>query len=147
MTLEKTHGEYSISTDRQKLDLPAIHAFLSRSYWSPGIPIEIVEHAIANSLCFGVFHVGEQIGLARVITDKATFAYLSDVYILESHRGKGLSKWLVETILEHEELQNLRRFMLVTKDAHTLYQRFGFTEQGNPSRTMEILKPDPYRAP
>lgn len=139
-------GEYSISTDPRRLDIGAIHAYLARSYWSPGIPRSIVERAIRNSLCFGVYRGSEQIGFARVVTDRATFAYLADVYLLESHRGKGLSKWLMAFIKAHEDLQGLRRFMLMTKDAHGLYKQFGFTEPVNPSRMMEILRLDLYRA-
>lgn len=139
-------GEYTISTDRDRLDIRAIHDFLTRSYWSPGIPIAIVEKAVANSLCFGLFHGMEQIGFARVVTDKATFAYLADVYVLDPHRGKGLSKWLMEIICGHEDLQGLRRFALATKDAHGLYRQFGFTELANPSVMMEILRPDVYKA-
>jgi GNAT superfamily N-acetyltransferase len=140
-------GEYTITTDRDRLDLAAIHAFLSTSYWSPGVPMAVVERAIANSLCFGLFHGRDQVGLARVITDRATFAYLSDVYVLEAHRGKGLSKWLLEAIRGHEDLQGLRRFMLTTRDAHGLYSQFGFTELAFPSRLMEILNADAYRPP
>jgi GNAT superfamily N-acetyltransferase len=140
-------GEYTITTDKDRLDRGAIHAFLTKSYWSPGVPIAIVERAIANSLCFGLFHGHDQVGFARVITDKATFAYLSDVYVLESHRGRGLSKWLLEVIQGHADLQGLRRFLLGTRDAHGLYAQFGFTELAFPSRMMEILNADPYRPP
>jgi GNAT superfamily N-acetyltransferase len=138
MNGDKFQDDYSITTDRDRLDIEAIHDFLVRSYWSPGVPIDTVKRAIANSLCFGVFHGQEQIGLARVITDKATFAYLADVYILDSHRGKGLSKWLLEVMQSHEDLQGLRRFMLATRDAHGLYAQFGFKALANPSRFMEI---------
>lgn len=130
--------------DPQRIDIAAVHAFLSQSYWSPGIPRGVVERAIANSLCFGVYLGAQQVGFARVVTDKATFAYLADVFILESHRGKGLSKWLMEFITGHEELQGLRRFLLATKDAHSLYTQFGFEALANPSRMMENLKPDVY---
>jgi GNAT superfamily N-acetyltransferase len=140
-------GEYTATTDRHRLDLEAIHDFLTHSYWSPSVPIETVERAIANSLCFGLFHGQDQVGFARVITDKATFAYLSDVYVLESHRGKGLSKWLLEVIQGHEELQGLRRFMLATRDAHGLYAQFGFTALADPSRLMEIVNADVYQVP
>jgi GNAT superfamily N-acetyltransferase len=129
---------YTITTDRNRLDLVAIHAFLTRSYWSPGVSIEIVERSIQNSLPFGLFYGAEQVGFGRVVTDKATFAYLADVYILEPHRGQGLSKWLMEVIQGHEELQNLRRFLLATRDAHGLYKQFGFQELANPERMMEI---------
>lgn len=146
MKINTTRGQYAISTDPLRLDAAAVHAFLSQSYWSPGIPLETVKRAMVNSLCFGIFFGGDQVGFARVITDKATFAYLADVYVLEAHRGQGLAKWLMEVITSHDELQNLRRFMLVTRDGHGLYKKFGFTEQANPSRTMEILKPDVYKA-
>jgi GNAT superfamily N-acetyltransferase len=145
MPVNANHGEYQMSTDRQRIDIAAVHAFLTQSYWSPGIPRGVVERAIENSLCFGVYFGAQQVGFARVITDKATFAYLADVFINESHRGKGLSKWLMEFVTAHEELQGLRRFLLATKDAHALYAKFGFEALGNPSRIMENLKPDVYR--
>ena len=137
-------GDYTITTDRLRLDLAAIHAFLARSYWAAGVPLAVVERAVRNSLPFGLFHGEEQVGFARVVTDSATFAYLSDVYVLEAHRGKGLSKWLLEVIQGHEDLQGLRRFLLATRDAHGLYRQFGFTELANPSRMMEILDPKVY---
>jgi len=139
-------GDYTIVTDPQRLDITAIHAYLSQSYWSPGIPLQVVERAVANSLSFGLFHGRKQVGLARVVTDKATFAYLADVYVLDGHRGQGLSKWLIESVLAHEELQGLRRFLLATRDAHGLYQRFGFKALANPSRMMEIHNPHAYNA-
>ena len=140
-------GEYTISTDRNQLNIVAIHSYLTRSYWSPGVSFEIVERAIANSLPFGLFHDDEQVGFARVVSDQATFAYLADVYVLEAHRGKGLSKWLMEIIQADARLQGLRRMLLATKDAHELYRRFGFTELANPSRLMEIVYPNIYRTP
>jgi GNAT superfamily N-acetyltransferase len=136
---------YEISTDPALLDVDVIHAFLTQSYWSPGIPRSVVERAIGNSLCFGLYRGTEQVGFARVVTDKATFAYLADVFILEAHRGKGLSKWLVQAVMAHEDLQGLRRFLLGTRDAHGLYKQFGFGELAYPSNMMEILKPDVYR--
>jgi GNAT superfamily N-acetyltransferase len=136
---------YEISTDPALLDVDVIHAFLTQSYWSPGIPHSVVERAIGNSLCFGLYRGAEQAGFARVVTDKATFAYLADVFILEAHRGKGLSKWLVQAVMAHEDLQGLRRFLLGTRDAHGLYKQFGFGELAYPSNMMEILKPDVYR--
>lgn len=139
------HSEYEITTDQDRLDIAAIHSYLTQSYWSPGIPLEIVKRAISNSLSFGLLHEQKQIGFARIVTDKATFAYLADVYILEAHRGKGLSKWLIEVILSHDDLQRLRRFVLATKDAHGLYSRFGFKELANPSRMMEIHNPNAYK--
>jgi GNAT superfamily N-acetyltransferase len=136
-------GEYSISTDKQLLDIALIHEFLSRSYWSPGVPRAVVERGIANSLCFGVYHGRQQVGFARVITDRATFAYLADVFIVEAHRTRGLGRRLIGAILQHEDLQGLRRFLLATRDAHSLYRAFGFTEV-NAARLMEIHNPDPY---
>ena len=132
---------YDISTDPSRLQLDAIHAYLVRSYWSPGIPKDIVARAIANSMCFGLYLGDAQVGFARIVTDKASFAYLADVYVLEEHRGQGLSKRLVETILAHPDLQGLRRFMLATKDAHALYAQFGFKPVAAPERLMEIRTP------
>ena len=138
---------YEISTDPGRLQLDAIHAYLVRSDWSPGVPRAVVERAIAHSLCFGIYlGSGEQVGFARVVTDRATFAYLSDVYVLEAHRGQGLSKRLVAVVQAHPELQGLRRFMLATKDAHGLYAQFGFKPLAAPERVMEIRDPDPYGA-
>jgi GNAT superfamily N-acetyltransferase len=139
-----TKGQYRITTDPQKLDLDAIHAFLSRSYWAEGIPKQTVVKAMANSLCFGLLDGGDQVGFARVVTDRATFAYLCDVYVLESHRGRGLGKWLIETVMAHADLQGLRRFQLATRDAHGLYSRHGFETPTNPDRHMEIVKPGMY---
>jgi len=135
---------YEISADSARLDVDAIHAFLTRSYWSPGIPRATVARAIANSLCFGVFWQGQQVGFARVVTDRTTFAYLCDVYVLEAHRGHGLAKQLMDRVMKHPDLQGLRRMMLATLDAHGLYAQFGFTALGAPDRIMEVLKPDIY---
>jgi GNAT superfamily N-acetyltransferase len=137
---------YEISCDPARLDVTAIHDFLSGTYWSPGIPRTVVERAIANSVCFGVFQDGRQVGLARVITDKATFAYLADVYILPEHRGKGLSRRLMEQVIQHPELQGLRRMLLATRDAHALYAKFGFKPLAKPDRIMEIHNPNVYDA-
>ena len=131
---------YEISTDSARLDVDAIHAFLTRSYWSPGIPRATVARAIANSLCFGVFWQGQQVGFARMVTDKTTFAYLCDVYVLEAHRGHGVSKQLMKHVMEHPDLQGLRRFSLVTRDAHGLYEKFGFTPLVRPEGHMEIVR-------
>jgi GNAT superfamily N-acetyltransferase len=139
-------GEYEISTAPELLDVNQIHAFLTQSYWSPGIGLAVVERAISNSLCFGLYCRAAQVGFARVVTDKATFAYLADVFILDAHRGKGLSKWMMKTIKDHPDLQGLRRFMLGTRDAHDLYRQFEFKELANPTLMMEILKPDVYRS-
>lgn len=135
---------YSISSDPKKLDIPAIHAYLSESYWSRGIPIEVLQKAIEGSICFGAFCGKDQVGFARVITDRATFAYLCDVYVLEQHRGEGLARELMESIMQHPELQGLRRFTLVTRDAHGLYEKFGFKPLSKPEGYMEILRPDVY---
>jgi len=135
---------YEITCDRTRLDIDAIHGFLSQAYWSPGIPRALVERAMANSLCFGVFHQGQQVGFARVVTDKATFAYLADVYILPEHRGKGLSRRLMERVIQHPDLQGLRRFLLATRDAHALYAKFGFKPLAAPERIMEIHNPGVY---
>jgi len=138
--------DYVITTDAQRFDVAAIHAYLTRSYWSPGIPRATVERAMANSLCFGVLKGKEQVGFARVVTDRATFAYLADVFILEPHRGQGMSKALMRAIQSHPDLQRLRRFLLVTRDAHDLYRQFGFTQLANPARVMELHNPDAYAA-
>jgi GNAT superfamily N-acetyltransferase len=135
---------YEITTDAGRFDVQAIHSFLSRSYWSPGVPRAIVERAIQNSLCFGVLLGSAQVGFARVITDRATFAYLADVYVLEEHRGKGLSKRLMDAVVAHPELQGLRRMLLATKDAHTLYARYGFKALAAPERMMEVHRPNVY---
>jgi GNAT superfamily N-acetyltransferase len=137
--------EYQISTDRAQFDLDAIHAYLARAYWCEGIPRETMERAIANSLCFALFHGKTQVGFARVVTDSATYAYLCDVYVLEDYRGKGLGKWLMECVMAHLALQGLRRFSLATRDAHGLYRQFGFRELSKPESMMEILHPDIYR--
>lgn len=148
METQQVFSEYEISTDTHRLNVDVVHKFLSEdSYWSPGIPRSIVERAIQNSLCFGVYHRTAQIGFARVVTDKSTFALLADLFILKAHRGKGLSKWLMRCVVGHEDLQSLRRLLLLTSDAHGLYRQFGFEELGNPSRFMEVLKQDIYRSP
>jgi GNAT superfamily N-acetyltransferase len=126
--------EYTISTDRSRLDVDRIHRFLStEAYWSPGVAREVVERSIEGSMPFGIYRGDEQIGFARVVTDKATFAWLADVFVLSEHRGRGLAKQLVGTILEHPDLRGLRRWMLGTADAHELYRRFGFSEVDNSS--------------
>lgn len=122
-----------------------IHQFLAASYWARDIPLELVRRSIENSLCFGIYEGGEQLAFARVITDYATFGYVSDVFVVPSHRGRGLSKWLMEEIRAHPELQVLRRWHLVTADAQALYKQFGFTELSKPEMHMEITIPDAYR--
>jgi GNAT superfamily N-acetyltransferase len=142
--IESVRGEYTISTDRARIDVAAVHGFLSATYWAPGIPEDVVRRGIAGSICFGIYHGADQVGFARVITDRATYAYLSDVYVLESHRGRGLAKWMMELIMAHPSLQGLRRFALSTRDAHSLYAQFGFQIVGNPERQMEIMRRDIY---
>jgi len=143
--IETQRDRYIISTDKARFDVAAIHAYLTRSYWSPGIPRAVVEKAIAGSLCFGLFsEQRNQVGFARAITDGATFAYLADVYVLEEHRGKGLGKWIVETILAHPSLQGLRRILLATRDAHELYAQFGFEPLATPESLMSIHRPNVY---
>jgi GNAT superfamily N-acetyltransferase len=139
-----TRGEFSISCDPDKQDLDVIHGFLSRSYWSNGIPKDIVKRSIAGSLCFALLHREKQIGFARVISDFATIAYLGDVFVLEEYRGQGLSKWMMECVSAHPDLQGLRRWMLATSDAHGLYAQFGFTALSKPQLFMERHNPKVY---
>ena len=146
MKFERTAGEFTVSTDASKLDLATIHSFLADCYWAKGLPLEVVRRSVENSLCFGVYHRKQQVGFARVISDYATFAYLADVFILESHRGRGLSKLLIKSIMEHPELQGLRRWSLATSDAHALYEQFGFKPLRNLAMWMEIHNPDVYHA-
>lgn len=135
---------YQLSGDRDAMQIDAIHAYLTRSYWSPGIPRETVARAIANSQCVGVFRDGAQVGFARVITDRATFAYLADVYVLESDRGQGLARAMVDRLQRDPELQGLRRWMLATSDAHGLYASLGWTSIADPSILMQRHFPDVY---
>jgi len=133
---------YGISTDKTLLDFAAIYLYLSEeSYWAAGIPADRLKNAINNSICFGIYKEKEQAGFARVVTDQATFAYICDVFILPGHRGLGLSKWLMQTIVEHPDLQGLRRWSLATADAHGLYSQFGFTPLSKPQNWMEKFKP------
>ena len=127
------------------MDIDLIHSFLTRSYWAEGISKEIIGRSIEGALCFGVFENDKQVGFARMITDKATFAYLADVFIIEEYRGLGLSKWLMEVIMSYPDLQGLRRLMLATRDAHELYKKFGFTPLNNVDRWMHIHHPDVYK--
>ena len=140
-------GDFLISTDTGLLDVPLIHDFLSnRSYWAMGRPLEVVRRSLDNSLCFGLYERGRQVGFARVVTDRATFAWLCDVFVLEAYRGRGLSKWLMECVVGHPALQGLRRVLLGTRDAHGLYERYGFTPLADPTRFLEVFRPDVYRA-
>jgi GNAT superfamily N-acetyltransferase len=134
-----------IDTDRRRLDLATIHDFLRRSYWAENVPLEVFERSVANSLCFGAYERGSQVGFARVVTDCATFAYLADVFVLESHRGRGIARALMAAVLGHPDVQGLRRWVLATRDAHGLYRQFGFSPLARPERFMELHDPDVYR--
>ena len=137
--------QFCISTDKERLDVDAIHEFLStKAYWCLNIPRHKVQTAIQHSLCFGVYKNQQQIGFARIITDFATIAYLGDVYILEEYRGLGLSKWLMETVMKYPDLQELRRWILLTGDAHDLYRKFGWTELNDSTKWMELHDPNVY---
>lgn len=138
-------GDYVISTDRARLDSAVIHGFLSNCYWAKGIPRETVARSIEHSLCFGIYDgTGTQVGFARVVSDFATVAYLGDVFVLQAHRGRGLSKFLMECIIRHPALLGLRRWILLTRDAHGLYKKFGFTPLKSVERYMELHRPDVY---
>jgi GNAT superfamily N-acetyltransferase len=137
--MEWTRDGFVISTDPERLDRESIHRFLAGSYWAPQVPRAIVDRSIDHSMPFGLYDGSRQIGFARVITDRATFAYVADVYVLESHRRRGLALWLMQTIQAHPELQNLRRWTLFTKDAHPLYRKVGFRDIEDPPRCMEIV--------
>jgi ribosomal protein S18 acetylase RimI-like enzyme len=139
---EQSRGDYTVSTDPARLDVDAVYDYLSRSYWAQGIPRETVERALQNSLCFGLFDGEKQIGLARVVTDRITYAYLCDVFVLESYQGKGLGTWLMQCVVGHPDLRELRRWQLVTRDAHALYQKVGFKPLTEPERHMEKTYPE-----
>jgi GNAT superfamily N-acetyltransferase len=146
-TIAFSNGDFLISTDRERLDLDVVHGFLTNSYWAKGISREIVARSIEHSLCFGIYDAkGSQVGFARVISDYATYAYLGDVFVIESHRGRGLSKWLIECVVKHPQLRGLRRWTLLTRDAHGLYEQFGFTPLKTPERYMELHRPNIYEA-
>jgi GNAT superfamily N-acetyltransferase len=138
---------FTITTDPARVDRDAVHAYLARSYWAEGIPRDVVDRSIESSIPFSLFDGDRQVGFARVVTDRATFAYMADVYVLEDYRGIGLGVWLVETIMAHPDLQGLRRWVLVTRDAHGLYEKFGFRVPEKPERYMEIARPNVYRKP
>ena len=129
-------GRVYDSTDPQHLDLDVIHGYLDRSYWAAGRPRELIARSLRHSLCFGLYHGDAQVGLARVVTDYATFAWLADVFVLEDHRGQGLAKWLIASVVAHPDLRELRRFLLATRDAHGLYQQFGFAPIAAPERLL-----------
>ncbi|MFD2581927.1 GNAT family N-acetyltransferase [Pedobacter vanadiisoli] len=143
--MEISENGFIFSDKKELLDIEAIHHYLStESYWAKNIPFDIVKRSIEHSLCFGIYKGHEQVGFARWITDKATFAWLSDVYIKESYRGLGLSKKLMSFMIFHPDLQGLRRYQLATLDAHGLYEQFGFSVIENPERLMGIVIPDIY---
>ncbi len=141
---ERHRETFCITTDQRAMDLDAIHAYLSRSYWSEAIPRDLVAKAMAGSLCFALLDGTRQVGFARAVTDRATYAYLCDVYVLEEYRGQGLGRWLMDAVMAHPDLQGLRRFGLVTRDAHGLYEKCGFTPLNNPAGHMEIARAGMY---
>jgi GNAT superfamily N-acetyltransferase len=141
---EYREGDFMVSTDRELIDLDVLHQFLTECYWARGIPREVVASSIENSLCFGLYAKDKQIGFARVITDYATYAYIGDVFVLESFRGRGLGKWLMQCVMKHPRLQGLRRWSLVTSDAHGLYAQLGFEPLKNPQNYMEVHRPKVY---
>ena len=143
--VEQRRGEYLISTDPRRVDLRVVHDFLTNCYWAKGVPLEVVERSIQHALCFGIYDgSGAQVGFARVVSDFSTVAYLGDVFVLESHRGRGLGKWMMECIMQHPALQGMRRWILVTGDAHGLYKQFGFTALQSAEGYMELYRPDVY---
>ena len=144
-TIEWARDSFTVTTDPARLDLSMVAEFLSSSYWAGGIPFDTVARSVTNSLCFSLLDQQRQIGFARVISDYATVAYLGDVFILPSHRGLGLSKWLMECVVSHPELQGLRRWPLATADAHGLYRQYGFEPLANPQLFMERHDPNVYR--
>ncbi len=144
--ISETKGDFFITTDPSKLDISAIHDFLSNhSYWSRNIPFEKVKTSIDNSLNFGLFNKGRQIGYARIISDFSTIAYLGDVYVLDEFRGQGHSKWLMEKVMAHPNLQGLRRWILLTGTAHELYKKYGWTSIASPDKWMEKHNPDVFK--
>jgi GNAT superfamily N-acetyltransferase len=151
MILDYHNGEFDISTDRDRLNIDIIHRFLhSESYWAAGIPRAVVEQSIAHSLCYGIYYCPQavQVGFGRIITDYATFAYITDVFVLAAYRGNGLATWLLRCMLEHPELGSLRRWMLITQDAQAFYQQHGFALQAGGSATLDVMEkifPDVYR--
>lgn len=132
-------SEFEISTDPSRIDVELVHQFLSNSYWAKGRSVEIVERSILNSLCFGVYLEDQQVAFARLITDRAVFAYLADVFVIPEYRGQGISKLLMEEILSHPDIRNLRLIRLATKDAHRLYEQYGFERMTDPDKTMELF--------
>jgi GNAT superfamily N-acetyltransferase len=142
--MDLRRDEFRVSDEPALLDVDLIHSFLRESYWAAGIPREVVEKSLRGSLCFGVYEGNAQVAFARCVTDRATYAYVADVFVVPSHRGRGLSKWLMECIAGHAELQGLRRWSLITRDAHRLYQQYGFVSLQTPERYMEKVDPEVY---
>ncbi len=139
MIEEYQKGEFLLSSDLEKIDLDKVHLYLSKhSYWAQNIPINLVKRSINNSLCFGLYHEKEQIGLTRVITDKASFAYLADIYVLDKYQGKGLGTWMIKNVMKSSELQGIRRWQLITRNAQKFYQKFGFKSIEEPDRHMTV---------
>lgn len=136
-----TKGEYEIDDEPGRVDLDVVHGFLAGSYWAEGVPRDVVARSVANSLVLGLYHGGSQVGFSRAVTDRATFAWVGDVFVLPGHRGRGLAHWMMETLLAHPDLTGLRRFMLATSDAHQVYADCGFTLLPDPERFMEIKRP------
>lgn len=145
MTITVEREEFVVSTDPARMDVAVIHGFLTGSYWAEGIQESTVRRSMENSLCFGIFHLERQIGFARVVSDRATYAYLCDVFIIVEFRGRGLSEWMMEVIMAHPDLQGLRRWTLATRDAHRLYAKYGFTALSSPAVFMERHDADVYR--
>jgi len=146
MAIDWSRAGYEVSDDLRRLDLGAVHRFISKeSYWAEGISEALLARAVAHSLCFGLYRGPDQVGFARVVTDRATYGYLCDVYVDRAHRGKGLGKWLVDCVLKHPDLQGLRRIALMTRDAHDLYRPFGFRAMPEATRYLEIHRPDAYK--
>lgn len=143
--MEWKQGEFLISDQSEDLDISTIHNYLRESYWAKGITRKVVEKSIQHSICFGLYHSSKQVGFGRVITDQATFAYITDVFILSKYRGQGLGKWLIACVLSHPELQRMRRWLLATLDAHKLYDKVGFASLQKPEWFMEIYKPEIYQ--
>ncbi len=143
---EFLHDEFLLSSDPKKLDIDIIHRYLNKhSYWAQNIPLNVVERSLNNSLCFGLYRNKTQIGLVRVITDRATFAYLADTFIIDEYQGKGLGIWMIETVMKSSELQGLRRWQLSTRDAHKFYQKLGFQSLEYPDRHMTIKYHNIYK--
>ena len=144
MAGEWRRGEFTLSTDPARIDVDLVHRFLTASYWAEGIPREVVARSIEHSLCFGLYHGDRQIGLARVITDRATFAYLADVFVVDEYRGRGLAAWMLDVFQAHPDLQGLRWWLLATRDAHDLYRKAGWKALERPERLMERRFRDVY---